>query len=133
MIAAPFTADDFAKWRFQRDAIHFNGGSVFFGWGHRCVDQPRLLVIDKYFKKDRSTKRSYLVDGKTACETLDEALAALAGAPKLSEEERRLLDELPLNDWFVPEKRWPYQALADAGMIEWGRKGDKVACRRRLT
>lgn len=126
------TPEDFEKWRFQRDVVHFNGGSTFFGWGHRCLDQPRLLMIDKYFKKDRSTQRSYLVDGKTACATLDEALAALAAPPALTDEEFRLLEALPADEWFVPERRAPYMPLANMGLIEWGRTdGDKkVACRR---
>jgi hypothetical protein len=72
------TEADFNSWRFNRDAVHFNAGKEFFGWGHRCVTQPRLLVIDKYFKKDRSSQRSYVVDGKTQCSTLAEALTVLS-------------------------------------------------------
>ncbi len=127
-----FTEEDFNGWRFRRNAVHFNGGKVFFGWGHHCVDQPRLLVIDKYFKKDRSTKRSYLVDGRTQCATLGEALAALSAPPVLTADEQRLLDGLSA-EWAVPEKRAPLMSLADMGLIEWGRdEQNRVTVRRRV-
>lgn len=124
-----FTERDFNTWRFNRNAVHFNGGKDFFGWGHRCVDQPRLLVIDKYIKKDRSTQRSYLIDSKTPCTTLAEALAALSVPPILTPEECDLLATVS-PDWMVPEKRGPLLPLADMGMIEWGRDADnKVTSR----
>lgn len=125
-----FTETDFNSWRFNRDAVHFNGGNVFFGWGHKCVDQPRLLVIDKYFKKDRSTKRSYLVDGRRPFDNLDAALAALSVAPSLTDEERLTLAGLP-DGWSRPEKRAPLVPLAEMGFVEWGRDADdNVTCRR---
>jgi hypothetical protein len=117
------TEADYTGWRFIRDAVHFNGGKVFFGYGHRCVDQPRLLVIDKYFKADRSTRRSYLIDEKTTCETLDEALALLIAPPTPSPDEVELLRSMP-DDWFRPEKRAPFIPLAAMGFIEWGRDAD---------
>lgn len=117
------TEADFNGWRFRRNAMHFNGGNMFFGWGHRCVDQPRLLVIDKYFKADRSTKRSYLIDDKTPCETLDEALALLSAPPSPSSEELDLL-RTASDEWFRPEKRAPFVSLAAMGFVEWGRDGD---------
>jgi hypothetical protein len=124
-----FTEADFNSWRFNRDAVHFNGGKVFFGWGHRCVTQPRLLVIDKYFKADRSTKRSYLIDGKIACETLDDALAALSAPPVLTDEELALLRTVS-SEWFRPNERIPLLPLAEMGFIEWGRNEEnKVTCR----
>src|SRR5687767_12756070 len=94
-MADGFTEADFNSWRFNRDAVHFNGGKQFFGYGHRCIDQPRMLVIDKYFNKDRSQQRSYLIDGKQPFTTLAEALAALAMPPVLSDDELRLLSALP--------------------------------------
>ena len=124
------TEADYNGWKFQRDAMHFNGGSVFFGYGHRCIDQPRLLVIDKYFKTDRSTQRSYLIDDKTKCDTLDEALAALSAPPNPSTEELDLL-RTTSDDWFRPEKRAPFMSLAAMGFIEWGRDADdRVSLRR---
>lgn len=112
-----FTEKDFDSWRFNRDAVHLNGGREFFGWGHRCVDQPRLLVIDKHFKKDRSTQRSYLVDGKTPCTTLDEALALLSAPPSLSDELLALLRGLP-DEWIDADGRIPYLPLHDMGLME---------------
>lgn len=126
-----FTKEDAAKWRFDMNVIHLNGGGVFSGWGHRCVDQPRLLVIDKYFKKDRSTKRSYLVDGKFPFDVLEDALAVLGSAPVLTAEQQALLDRMP-EGWFVPEKRFTYHELSEMGLVEWGRDDqDRVTCRRR--
>lgn len=128
-----FTEADFNSWRFNRDAIHFNGGKVFFGYGHRCVDQPRLLVIDKYFKKDRSTKRTFLVDGRTQCETLAEALAALDAAPTLDDGQRKLLADAPA-DFTSVEGRVAYLELAEMGFIEWGRDADnRVTLRRSVS
>lgn len=112
-----FTAADFERWRFNRDAVHFNGGREFFGWGHRCVDQPRLLVIDKYFRKDRSTQRSYLIDGKTPCTTLDEALAVLSKPPTISDDLLALLRGLS-DEWIDADGRVPYLPLHDMGLME---------------
>lgn len=124
------TEADYNGWRFNHNVMHINGGRAFFGYGHRCVDQPRLLVIDKYFKADRSTKRSYLIDEKTACETLDEALAILSEPPKPSAEQLGLL-HMASDEWFRPEKRAPFASLAAMGFIEYGRDaGDRVALRR---
>lgn len=124
------TEADYNGWKFQRDAVHFNGGRMFFGYGHRCIDQPRLLVIDKYFKADRSTERSYLIDNKTKCDTLDEVLTALSAPPNPSAEELDLL-RTASDDWFSPEKRAPFMSLAAMGFIEWGRDADdRVSLRR---
>jgi hypothetical protein len=126
---AAFTEVDYNGWRFRKDAVHFNGGKLWFGYGHRCVDQPRLLVIDKYFKADRSTQRGYLVDGKTTFTTLPEALAALSIPPTLTDFEIQLLGTVA-RDWYRPEERVPLLPLAEMGMIEWGRDADnKVTCR----
>lgn len=124
-----FNEADYNSWRFKRDAVHYNGGKEFFGYGHRCETQPRLLVIDKYFKKDRSAQRSYLVDGKQPFTTLAEALAALDKPPMLSDEELTLLRGLP-DGWSYPEKRGDLLPLADMGMIEWRRDEKGVACQR---
>jgi hypothetical protein len=124
------TESDFNGWRFNRDAVHFNGGREFFGWGHRCIDQPRLLVIDKYFKKDRSSQRSYLIDGKTPCATLSDALAALSIPPSLTDAERAKLRAIAAFDWIRPLERAPLLPLADMGLIEWGRDAENnVTCR----
>lgn len=126
---ALLTEADYNCWRFKKDAVHFNGGKVFFGYGHRCVDQPRLLVIDKYFKADRSKHRSYLVDGKITFTTLPEALASLSAPPSLTDLEIQLLATVS-RDWCCPEERVPLVSLAEMGMIEWGRDADnKVTCR----
>lgn len=111
------TKTDFDGWRFNRDDVHFNGGREFFGWGHRCIDQPRLLVIDKYFRKERSTQRSYLIDGKTPCATLEEALTALAVPPKLSDDLLVLLRGLS-DEWIDADGRVPYLPLHDMGLME---------------
>lgn len=130
-MSTAFTKDDYAKWRFKKDALHLNGGNVFFGWGHQCIDQPRLMVIDKYFRKDRSTKRSYLVDGKHSFDVMEDALAVLSGPPVLTAEQQTLLDSMP-EGWFAPEKRAPYHELSSMGLVEWGRdEQNNVTCRRK--
>jgi len=120
---------DFDSWRFNRNSMHLNGGKDFFGSGHQCVDQPRLVVIDKFYKKDRSSKRTYHIDGKVECATLDEALALLETPPMLSDAQRSLLARVS-DDWFRPEDRFPLIELGYMGLIEWGRLENKVACRR---
>lgn len=126
---AIYTEADYKAWRFKKDAVHLNGGNVFFGYGHRCIDQPRLLVIDKYFKRNRSTVRSYVVDGKTPCASLEQALAALSTPPALTTEELSLLGTMS-PEWYRPETRGELLPLAEMGMIEWGRDADdKVTCR----
>lgn len=130
---AEFTMADYEKWRWKKDVLHLNGGRIFFGWGHQCIDQPRLMAIDKYFKKDRSTQRSYMVDGKHTFDRLEDALAVLGGPPVLSAEEQALLDAMP-EGWFVPERgsRHRYSALHSMGFVEWGRdEKDNVTVRRR--
>lgn len=125
-----FTVADFNGWLFKHDDVHFNGGKEFFGWGHRCVDQPRLLIIDKHFRRDRSTQRSYLIDGRTPCTTLDEALAALSVPPAVGADDIALLRTLPPDGWSRPEQRAPYIPVAEMGLIEWGRDEEKrVTCR----
>lgn len=126
---ADFTETDFNGWRFDRDAVHFNGGSAFFGYGHRCIDQPRLLVIDKFFKKTRSSERSYIVDGTTRCATLAEALAALSVQPRPNAEQLEKLRSVP-TEWHRPADRLGLASLAEMGLVEWGRDDDrKVICR----
>lgn len=121
---AAFTEADYNSWRFRKDAVHFNGGKVFFGWGHRCVDQPRLLVIDKYFKKDRSTHRAYLVDGKTQCLTLLHALVALSTPPALTDFEIQLLSTIS-RDWYRPRRTRAAPATRGNGHDRVGAKRGK--------
>jgi hypothetical protein len=128
LTGAPFTEDDFNGWRFDRDAMHFNGGSAFFGYGHRCFDQPRLLVIDKFFKATRSSQRSFMVDGKTPCATLAEALAALALPVTLTEAERALLATVT-TDWTIPAGRVALLPLRDMGLVEFEHRALGVQCR----
>jgi hypothetical protein len=124
------TESDYHRWKFQREAVHFNGGRDWFGYGHRCIDQPRLLVVDKYFRADQCTKRSFTVDGRLQVGTLREALDALAIPPALSIEEASLLATVP-DDWFRPEQRAPLLILSYMGLVEWSRDAEKrVICRR---
>lgn len=124
-----FTEADFNGWRFNRDAVHFNGGSAFFGHGHRCVDQPRLLVIDKFFKRTRTSQRSYMVDGMTPCATLADALAALSVPPRPSPEQLALLRAMPPG-WHRPDNRIALASLGEMGLVEWGRDAEnKVTVR----
>jgi hypothetical protein len=121
---------DFNSWRFNREAVHFNGGREFFGYGHQCVDQPRLLVVDKYFRKDRRQERSYTVDGSRNFTTLAGALAALDRPPEVTDEHRELLRRLPPDEAVRLEGRLPYVELGYMGLVAWGRDDEnKVTCR----
>lgn len=76
----------------MREAAHYNGGSKWFGYLHRCVEHPRLSRFDKYTREDKGVKSTWRVDGND-CATLDDALAALAIPAVLTDEERAALIE----------------------------------------
>lgn len=127
---AAFTEADFNGWRFDRDAVHFNGGSAFFGHGHRCVDQPRLLVIDKFFKRTRTSQRSYLIDDTTPCATLAEALAALSRLPQPSDEDLKLLRTLSREWSLFTDHVSELRSVCAKGLVERQRDAEKrVTCR----
>lgn len=121
---------DIDKFRFQRDAIHINGGSVFFAYGHRCVDEPRLVVMDKSFKATRTTVRSYVIDGVDSYETPEQAAYALGVPPVLTADEMELLARAPV-DWTAVEKRGDYYSLYQKGLVEFQKSDQGFQIRKR--
>lgn len=87
---------------------HYNMGAKGYGYGHRCVEFPRLSMIDRYYKPSKEhpdglMQREWRVDGDVVATARaldwsvapDAALAALAIAPKLTDDEVRILDLVP--------------------------------------
>jgi hypothetical protein len=53
--------------QFREDGSHYNGGSVFFGYGYRAIGEPRLKMIRRWYRQgDRrgQTEDRYFVDGQ---------------------------------------------------------------------
>lgn len=85
-------------------AMHLNMGRAGYGYGWRCDRYPRLMFIDRWFKAtpkepDARAVRTWHVDG-IECLSMGDALAALAGWPALTDDERRILAAVPVD--FVP-------------------------------
>lgn len=55
--------EDAKSWR-MAEAVHYNGGKVFFAYLYRCVEQPRLSRYDYYERKTRSVTSTWRVDGR---------------------------------------------------------------------
>lgn len=111
------TVEDAADWH-MRETAHYNGGKEWFGYGHQCIEQPRLYRLDRYARKDRSVTSTWSVDGND-CADFEAAVEALNTPPTISDDERTMLaDLLPA---FQPigevRKRDPYLTLPDATSI----------------
>lgn len=112
----------------MREVTHLNGGKEWFGYIHRCVEQPRLTRKDVYTRKNRSVTSEFRVDGVVVA-SLKDAIAALDLPPSLSLAERAILASV--ND--DPEDRrkeafsdggpndliWHF--LCEKGLIEWAK------------
>lgn len=108
------------KWRWQKDVGHFHGPQIF-GYFHRCIDEPRLQAVDTYYRRTRTTSRHWLIDGKERHDSLDDALAALAVPPVVTDEELARLRLLPLHGYCArPDKRAGWISLIDKGLAAWG-------------
>lgn len=81
----------------MREVAHYNGGKEWFGYGHQCVEQPRLYRLDKYIRKDRSTQSIWSVDGET-CADFAEALERLETPPVATDAELALLAKMS-SEW----------------------------------
>lgn len=88
------TIDDADLWRMQEHA-HFNGGKEWFGYGHTCVEQPRLYRMDKYLRKDRSVQSTWSVDAED-CASLEQAIERLNVDPVLTDLDSDTLARIPL-------------------------------------
>ena len=111
-----------------RMAAHYNGGSVFFAYLMRCIEQPRLSRYDRYDRKTKAVVSVWRVDGSDRA-SFDDAIAALSTPPVFTAAE---LDELSkvTDAWEDIRKVADFalnHALVDKGAVEW--KDGK--CRRR--
>ena len=88
------TIEDADLWRLKEHA-HYNGGKEWFGYGHTCVEQPRLYRMDRYTRKDRSVKSTWSVDGQD-CADLADAIEKLNHDPDLTDLDRDTLTRIPI-------------------------------------
>ena len=121
------TADDLKAAHVERSGIHGDGKDWFFDQ-RRCIEFPRFSVRDKQWRRERKQKRTYVVDGHTEFETIEEAAAALNVPPVLTADETLLLATLPA-DWTPVRSlhgpdRINLSELAAKGFIEHRRNGD---------
>ena len=113
--------------QFREDGSHYNGGKVFFGYGYRAVDEPRLKMIRKWFRQSDmrgKTEDSFFVDG-VKVENYSTALDALKVPVVFTHEEIAALgmvgDE-PTDLRKVIGFELLY-SLRDKGAIAWGPPG----------
>ncbi len=88
------TQETVRNWR-MRERAHYNGGKEWFGYGHQCIENPRLYRLDRYLRKDRSVKSEWQVDG-LACADIDDAITRLNSPAQLVGDEKKMLDIIPL-------------------------------------
>lgn len=124
------TVEEARQWRWLSNSSHYNGGSEWFGYGHACVDEPRLQILDKYVRATRQGTRTFFVDGARAYPTLEEAVAGLAEMPTITSEEAELLASIPLEWGKHVGPRAPVAALGRRGLAELRRDGDQWEVRR---
>lgn len=115
---------------FLEDGSHYNGGAVFFGYGFRAVDEPRLKLIRRWYKGKRrgQTEDHYFVDGEPVAD-YEAALSALAVPVVFTADEVTALaaiDDEPANYRKTFDFRLLH-SLSAKGAIEWGPPGK---CRR---
>jgi hypothetical protein len=117
--------------QFRENGNHFNGGEVFFGYGYTAIDEPRLKLIRKWFRKGPKRglyEDSYYVDGKHVAD-YEDAIEALKVPVSFTNEELMCLAIIG-DEPFDYRPLVPVQirsSLADKGAIEWGPPG---RCRR---
>ena len=79
--------------QFRENGNHYNGGSVFFGYGYQAIGEPRLSMVRKWFRTGErrgQTEDSFSVDGSQV-ESYAAALEALKSPPLLTDEEAQAL------------------------------------------
>lgn len=108
----------------MREVAHYNGGTEWFGYLHRCNQHPRLTRMDKYIRKTRATESTWRVDNEPVA-GLAEAAECLSKPYEPTPEELVLLAEVP-DEYARFEERHRFLRLQDVGLIEF----QKGACRR---
>lgn len=98
-MTAPLITKDMIEGSPCRNTAHYNTGAAGYGYGFRFDDFPRLIFIDKTYKKERRHEREWYVDGVRVTD-LDAAIAALNIAAVMTDDEAATLAMVPL--WFTP-------------------------------
>lgn len=71
------TLEQVKQWRVRQE-IHHNGGSEWFGYTFRCVEEPRLTRFDRYDRQTKGVSSTWRVDWIDQ-PSLEQAVEALAG------------------------------------------------------
>lgn len=123
------TVDTILTWK-MRERAHYNGGKEWFGYGHQCVEEPRLYRIDRYQRATRSVESEWQVDGQPV-PSLEAAAEMLNIEPTLAGEEGPLLllvtpeyqrrSEIKAHDAYasLEEPFTAFHYLDRKGMVEW--------------
>lgn len=129
MSAAAITIETISGWK-MRERAHYNGGKEWFGYGHQCVEEPRLYRIDRYQRATRSVESEWQVDGQPV-PSLEAAAEMLNIEPTLAGEEGPLLllvtpeyqrrSEIKAHDAYasLEEPFTAFHYLDRKGMVEW--------------
>lgn len=72
---------DLSELTFKED-VHYNGGKEWFGYGWTCVQEPRITMIRRYFRKTRTSKDEWRLDGNPVVD-------AQAAVTELNSREKR--------------------------------------------
>ncbi len=129
------TADDLRAAHVAPGGIHADGKDWFFDQ-RQCLEYPRFSVRDKQWRRERKQKRTYIVDGHTEYETIEEAASALNVPVVLTVEEASLLAELT-DEWRSVrdthgQDRILLSELGAKGMIEYRLGADRRSEFRKL-
>lgn len=114
----------------MREHAHYNGGREWFGYGHQCIENPRLYRLDRYMRKDRSVQSEWSVDGEK-CASFEDAVERLKLPPAILFDEMEMLAliEPEFIGWNELKAKPGYGAFAEPhhqlhyldrkGLIEW--------------
>lgn len=121
------TADNLRASHVERGGIHGDGKDWFFDQ-RRCIEYPRFSIRDKQWRRERKQLRTYIVDGHTEFQTIEEAALALNTPPILAAEEAALLAALG-REWSAVrdlrgDDRILLSELGAKGMIEYRRAAE---------
>lgn len=117
-----------ARYLFRENGTHYNGGSVFFGYGYTADGEPRFSMVRKYFKKgDRrgTSEDEFYVDGEKVLD-YTAGVVALEKPPVFTDREKRALLDVIRDEPSDIRKKVPWDVtmgLTNKGAIEWGPPG----------
>ena len=123
------TVETIKSWKMLERA-HYNGGKEWFGYGHQCIEEPRLYRIDRYKRATKSVESEWQVDGEKVSD-LEQAAERLNVEPSLLGEECAMLrlvtpeyqrrSEIKELDGYdsIPDPFKAFHYLDRKGMVEW--------------